>query len=58
MVSLCSAYQDASSDIHFDLKVTLRSRDLMSTSDLDLEHNIHIPMRFNERIAKVLLFLG
>ena len=36
MVSLCSAHQDASNDIHFDLEVTLRSRDLMSLLDLDL----------------------
>ena len=31
MVSLCSAHQDASNDIHFDLEVTLRS-----PLDLDL----------------------
>ena len=36
MVSLCSAHQDASNDIHFDLEVTLRSRDLRSPVDLDL----------------------
>ena len=36
MVSLCSAYQDASNDIHFDIQVTLRSRDLRSSLDLDL----------------------
>ena len=36
MVSLCSAHQDASNDIHFDLEVTLRSRDLRSPLDLDL----------------------
>ena len=35
MVSLCSNHQDASNDIHFDLKVTLRSRDLRSPLDLD-----------------------
>ena len=34
MISLCSAYQNASNDIHFDLEVTLRSRDLRSTCDL------------------------
>ena len=36
MVSLCSAHQDASNDIHFHLEVTLRSRDLRSPLDLDL----------------------
>ena len=36
MVSLCSAHQAASNDIHFDLEVTLRSRDLRSPLDLDL----------------------
>ena len=36
MVSLCSAPQDASNDIHFDLEVMLKSRDLRSTFDLDL----------------------
>ena len=36
MVSLCSAHQDASNDIHVDLEVTLRSRDLRSPLDLDL----------------------
>ena len=36
MVSLCSAHQDASNDIHLDLEVTLRSRDLRSPLDLDL----------------------
>ena len=36
MVSLCSAHQDASNDIHFDLEVTLRARDLRSTADLDI----------------------
>ena len=36
MVSLCSAHQDASNDIQFDLEVTLRSRDLRSPLDLDL----------------------
>ena len=34
MVSLCSA-QDALIDIHVDLKVTLKSRDLRSTVDLN-----------------------
>ena len=33
---LCSAHQNASNDIHFDLEVTLRARDLRSTADLDL----------------------
>ena len=28
MVSLCSANQNTSNDIHFDLELTLRSRDL------------------------------
>ena len=36
MVSLRSAHQAASNDIHFDLEVTLRSRDLRSPLDLDL----------------------
>ena len=36
MVSLCSAHQAASNDIHFDLEVTLRSHDLRSPLDLDL----------------------
>ena len=36
MVSLYSAHQDASNDIHFDLEVTLRSRDMRSPLDLDL----------------------
>ena len=36
MASLCSAHQDASNDIHFDLEVTLRSRGLRSPLDLDL----------------------
>ena len=36
MVSLCSAHQAASNDIHFDLEATLRSRDLRSPLDLDL----------------------
>ena len=36
MVSLCSAHQDASNDIHFELEVTLRSRDLRSPLQLDL----------------------
>ena len=36
MVSLCSVHQDASNDLHFDLKATLRSHDLRSTSDLEL----------------------
>ena len=36
MVSLCLAHQDASNDMHVDLQVTLRSRDLRSTVDLDL----------------------
>ena len=40
MVSLCSAHQDASNDIHFDLEVTLRSRDLRSP--LDLMRSWHI----------------
>ena len=33
---MCSAHQDASNDLHFDLKVTLRSRDLSSPLVLDL----------------------
>ena len=37
MVSLCSAHQGASNDIHFDLKGALRSRDLRSSLDLDLD---------------------
>ena len=36
MVSLCSAHQDASNETRIDLEVTLRSRDLRSTIDLDL----------------------
>ena len=36
MVSLCSAHQYASNDIHVDLEVTLRARNLRSTVDLDL----------------------
>ena len=36
MVSLRSALQDAYNVIHFDLEVTLRSRDLGPTVDLDL----------------------
>ena len=35
MISLCSVHQAASNDIHFDLEVTLRSRDLRSPLDLD-----------------------
>ena len=38
MVSLCSAHRDGSNDIHFDLEVTLRSRDLRSPLDLDYTH--------------------
>ena len=36
MVSLCSAHQDALNYVHVDLEVTLRSRELRSTFDLDL----------------------
>ena len=36
MISLCSANQGAPNDTHVDLEVTLRSRDLRSTVDLDL----------------------
>ena len=36
MVSLCSPHQDASNDMHIDLEVTLRSRGLRSTFELDL----------------------
>ena len=36
MVSLCSAHQAASNDIHVDLEVTLRSCDMRSPADLDL----------------------
>ena len=36
MVSFCPAHQEGSNSIHFDLLVTLRSRDLISTVDLDL----------------------
>ena len=36
LVSLYSAHQDASNDVHFDLEVTKKSRDLRSTDDLDL----------------------
>ena len=36
MISLCSAHQAASKNIHCDLEVTLRSRDLRSPLDLDL----------------------
>ena len=36
MVSLRSTHQDTSKDIHVDLQVTLRSRDLRSSVDLDL----------------------
>ena len=35
-VSLCSAHEDIPNDIHVDLEVTLRSRDLRSAFDLDL----------------------
>ena len=35
MVLLRSVHQGATNDMHFDLEVTLRSRDLMSTVDLD-----------------------
>ena len=42
MVSLCSAHQAASNDIHFDLEVTLRSRDLRSPLDLDLMRSYYI----------------
>ena len=41
MVSLCSAQQDASNDIHFDLEVTLMSNDLRSPLDLDLMRSLH-----------------
>ena len=41
MVSLCSAHQAASNDIHFDLEVTLRSRDLRSPLDLDLLRSLY-----------------
>ena len=41
MVSLCSAHQDASNDIHFDLEVNLRSRDLRSPLDLDLMRSLY-----------------
>ena len=41
MVSLCSAHQYESNDTHFDLQVTLRSRDLRSTGDLDLMRSPH-----------------
>ena len=37
MVSLCSAHQDASNDVHFDLEVTLRTHGLSSRSPLDLD---------------------
>ena len=36
MVSLYSAHQHASNDVHVNPDVTLRSRDLRSTADLDL----------------------
>ena len=36
ILDLCSAHQNASTDIHFDLEVTLRSRDMRSHTDLDL----------------------
>ena len=36
IVSSCSAHQDATNDLDFDLEATLRSRDLRTTSDLDL----------------------
>ena len=36
MVSLCSAHQEASNDIHVNFEVTLRSRDLRSPFKLDL----------------------
>ena len=36
MVALHSGHQDASNYVHFDLEVTLRSRDLRSTGELDL----------------------
>ena len=36
MVSLCSAHQDASNDIHFNIEVTLTSRDVRSPLDFDL----------------------
>ena len=64
MVSLCSAsHQDASNDIHVDLEVTLRSRDLRSIVDLNLMRymhistHMHISMRMNERISIALLVL-
>ena len=42
MGSLCSAHQAALNDIHFDLEVTLRSRDLRSPLDLDLMRSYYI----------------
>ena len=36
MVSLCSALQDASNDMHVDIEVTLKSHDLRATVVLDL----------------------
>ena len=36
MVSLCSGHHYASNDIHFDLEVILRSRDLRPPLDPDL----------------------
>ena len=42
MVSLCSAHHDASNDIHFDLEVTLRSRDMRSHLDIDLMRQLCI----------------
>ena len=36
IITLWSAHQDTSTDIRFDLGVTVRSRDLKSTCDLDL----------------------
>ena len=41
MVSLCSPYQDASNDIHFDLKVTWSSHDLRSPLDIDFKRSLY-----------------
>ena len=47
---MCSAYQEASNDIHFDLEVTLRSSDLRSTGDLDL---IRSPYTYSDAFSMV-----
>ena len=61
MVSLCSALQDASNDMHVDIEVTLKSRDPRATVVLDLMRSSYTYFdaydRINEIISMVLLFL-